>query len=89
MTALHQTAQQGEMSHQHIMPIAETVIPEVIPTANALHAELRTMTATARNADIQTSIRDGLGKTIRIYDDCGGFNLPSFFYMFKHFINYK
>ena len=32
---------------------------------NALHAELQTMTATARSADTPTSIRDGSVKTIR------------------------
>ena len=52
-------------SQKNTPPEDRTHITHHTTSANALHAERRAMTATARSADTRTSTRDGLGKTIR------------------------
>lgn len=42
------------------------IITVIIPFQNVLPAAIHTMTATVRNADTLTLIRDGLGKTTRL-----------------------
>ena len=46
--------------------IGRTAITPEAHIRNALHAEPPAMTDTVRNADIPTSIRDGLERTIKL-----------------------